>query len=242
MNMNNREIHTVLYNNNKNHRERGNYQDWRVRPVYGIFKSQREGENEVYGTLCLHNNMKRRRVKRSKKKLGWNCEISNDRNLLKRRNRCLLRTARFESCEKFFLRVNQPSALHLHLVSQSRVLLLPQSKPTFGRQICQFPHSLWQRLTLVMQFQSFCVSLSSYRSPNPPLRKARVVYPSNGGLLVDMGPQGLVKSLKAGPIGYVATPTTHHQLEERRWAKRRGIKENLIGKYRRGKQVRQERT
>lgn len=65
-----------------------------------------------------------------------------------------------------------------------------------------------------------------------------MVYPSGGGSLVDMGPQGLIKSLKGGPVGYVATPTTHHQLKERRWAEWRGIKEYLVGKYRRGNQIR----
>ncbi len=58
-----------------------------------------------------------------------------------------------------------------------------------------------------------------------------MVHPSSLGSLVDMGPQGLIKSLEGGPVGYVATPTTHHQLKERRWAEWRGIKEDLVGKY-----------
>lgn len=102
MNMNNREIHTVLYNNNKNHRERRNYQDRRVCPVYGIFKSQREGENEVYGTLRLHYNMKRRHAKRSIKKLGWNCEISNDRNLLKAKTSLFIKNCKVWILQKVF--------------------------------------------------------------------------------------------------------------------------------------------
>lgn len=54
-----------------------------------------------------------------------------------------------------------------------------------------------------------------------------MVHPSIPGSLVDMGPQGLVKSFKGRPVGYVATPATHHQLEKRRRAEWRGIKEDL---------------
>lgn len=51
--------------------------------------------------------------------------------------------------------------------------------------------------------------------------------PSSRSSLVDVGSQGLVKSLKVGPVGYVATPTAHHQLEERGWTQWGGIKEYL---------------
>lgn len=47
--------------------------------------------------------------------------------------------------------------------------------------------------------------------------------------LVDVGPQGLVQSLKVGPVGDVATPATHHQLEERRGTQWRAVKEYLEG-------------
>lgn len=66
------------------------------------------------------------------------------------------------------------------------------------------------------------------RWANAVLRKSQSgTDPSGSSSLVDMGPQGLVQSLKVGPVGYVASPTTHHQLEERRWTQRRGVKENL---------------
>lgn len=53
-----------------------------------------------------------------------------------------------------------------------------------------------------------------------------------------MGPQGLVESLEGGSVGYVATPATHHQLEERRWAERRAVEEDLDGKCRGVKEIR----
>lgn len=65
-----------------------------------------------------------------------------------------------------------------------------------------------------------------------------MVRPGSLGSLVDVGSQGLVKSLKGGPVGEVATPATHHQLEERRWAEWRAVKEDLGGKYRRVKEIR----
>lgn len=54
-----------------------------------------------------------------------------------------------------------------------------------------------------------------------------MVNPSGHCSLVDMGLQGLVKSLECGSVGYIATPTTHHQLKERRWTERRAVEENL---------------
>lgn len=53
--------------------------------------------------------------------------------------------------------------------------------------------------------------------------------PSGSSSLVDVGPQGLVQSLKVGPVGDVAAPATHHQLEERRGTQWRAVKENLEG-------------
>lgn len=64
---------------------------------------------------------------------------------------------------------------------------------------------------------------------NAPLRKSRSGRDPSGSL-VDVGLQGLVKSLKGGPVGYIATPTTHHQLEERGRTQRGGVKEYLDGK------------
>lgn len=68
--------------------------------------------------------------------------------------------------------------------------------------------------------------------PNAVLRRSQSgTGPSSSSgsssSLVDVGPQGLVQSLKGWPVGYVATPTTHHQLEERRRTQWRGVKENL---------------
>lgn len=66
------------------------------------------------------------------------------------------------------------------------------------------------------------------RWANAVLRKSQSgTDPSGSSSLVDVGPQGLVQSLKVGPVGYVTTPTTHHQLEERRWTQWRSVKENL---------------
>lgn len=59
--------------------------------------------------------------------------------------------------------------------------------------------------------------------------------PAAAGSLVDMRPQGLVESLKAGPVGYIAAPAAHHQLKERGRAEWRGVEENLVGRYKDGK-------
>lgn len=42
-----------------------------------------------------------------------------------------------------------------------------------------------------------------------------------------MGPQGLVQSLEGGPVGDVAAPTAHHELEERGRAERGSVEEDL---------------
>lgn len=72
------------------------------------------------------------------------------------------------------------------------------------------------------------------RKPHP---HPQWYVPAAAGSLVDMRPQGLVESLKAGPVGYIAAPAAHHQLKERRWAEWRGVEENLVGRYRDGKRL-----
>lgn len=58
-----------------------------------------------------------------------------------------------------------------------------------------------------------------------------MVHPSGLGSLVDVGPQSLIKPLERGSVRDVASPTTHHQLEERGRAERGSIEEDLGGKY-----------
>lgn len=62
----------------------------------------------------------------------------------------------------------------------------------------------------------------------PPPRKSQPADPSSLDSLVDVGLQGLVKSLEGGSVRDIATPATHHQLKERRWAEWRGIEEDLV--------------
>lgn len=45
----------------------------------------------------------------------------------------------------------------------------------------------------------------------------------------DVTPQGLVDSIEGGPVCDVATPTTHHQLEEGGGAEWRAVEEDLRG-------------
>lgn len=45
--------------------------------------------------------------------------------------------------------------------------------------------------------------------------------------LVDVGPQSLVKTLEAGSIQDVTTPTSHHQLKEGGRAEWGGVEEDL---------------
>lgn len=64
-----------------------------------------------------------------------------------------------------------------------------------------------------------------------------MVHPSGFGSLVDVGPQGLVKSLEGGSVGDVATPTTHHQLKERGRAEWRSVEEDLEDQYKRVNEI-----
>lgn len=111
---------------------------------------------------------------------------------------------------------------------------------------CHPLHSLCQQLPFLMQVPVFScqnVILQESRDAQTfPFGKATVVYPCGGNSLVDMGSEGLVKSLKSGPVGYVTAPATHHQLEERRWAKWGGIKEYLVGENKRDNKIRRYRT
>lgn len=88
-------------------------------------------------------------------------------------------------------------------------------------------HSQWQRLALAMRFLSPHHSGSQRRANALPRERQSGTGPSSRSSLVDVWPQGLVQSLKVGPVGYVTSPTTHHQLKERRWTQRRAVKENL---------------
>lgn len=116
---------------------------------------------------------------------------------------------------------------HLHPVFQNTVTNRPLDRSStsvsvLSRQLC------WFNSSLLFSF----VSLPSRRSAASP--ESQTGTPQRPQSLVDVGPQGLVKSLEVGSVLDVATPATHHQLKERRWAEGRGVEEDLVVKWERG--------
>lgn len=76
---------------------------------------------------------------------------------------------------------------------------------------------------------SACRLTGVHRRTNPP-PKGSSGGSVGGGSLVDVGPQGLVQPLERGSVKDVTSPTTHHQLEERRRAEWGGVEEDLEGR------------
>lgn len=231
----------MLYNNNKNHRDRRNYEEWSVSPVFG-----RKGKKTIYGTFGTITTWKEA-VERSEK-MSWSKKWKK-----KEIREMKLRNRKWEnsmvssemlggSVKCFSSELTSYLRFHLHLVSWNSCYYQRANQPS-AHSSARFPqYFLQQWLALVTQFQSLvflcqCLPKGVPRQTNPPQRKAWGVHPSSLSSLVDVGPQGLVKSLEGGPVGDVATPTAHHQLEERGRAERRSVEEDLEGKYRRVKET-----
>lgn len=210
----------MLYNNNKNHRDRRNYKEWSVGPVFGLFLKAK-----VYGTFGAITS-----IKEAVKCLGRKSFKEGMKLRERTQQKSLVSLETLGGCVKVSPLSWPAICVSISILSHGTVTFTMEQTNLLTTALP--PYFLRQWLAPVTQFQSVVYLCQCHpkvvpRRTNLPQRKAQVVHPSSLISLVDVGPQGLVKSLEGGSVGYVATPTAHHQLEERGRAEWRSIEEDL---------------